>query len=75
MGWDDWTPEEEAAHGMVRGYCVQWQPDWVGGLIVPADADDDTVYVLVTGRPLTYTIQGWIRAGDAKQERHRIGEG
>jgi hypothetical protein len=75
MGWDDWTPDEEAVEGMVRGFYVQWQPDWMRGLVVPADADDDAGYVLVTGLAPTFEIRGWITAGQAKEAGYRIGEG
>jgi hypothetical protein len=75
MGWDDWTPEEETVPGMVRGCCVQWQPDPAFGLVVAGEVDDDVRFVLVTGRAPTFEVHGWITAGEAKQDRYRIGEG
>jgi hypothetical protein len=75
MGWHDWTWEEETDPGMVRGFLVQWQPEQIAGLIISGAIDDDVRCVLVTGRMPTYAVVGWITAGEAKQDRYRIGEG
>jgi hypothetical protein len=73
MGWHDWTPFEETREGMVRGYHVQWNPDPNAGIVVPDEADDDSVWVLVTGRLPTFNVVGWITAGQAKRCGWRIG--
>lgn len=75
MGWDDWTREEESEEGIVRGYHVQWSPDPKAGLIVHDDGDDDSIRVLVTGEPPTFTVHGWTTLGEARERGRRIGEG
>lgn len=39
--------------------------DWHDILVRPGDGDDD-IFVLVTGRSPSFTIQGWIRGSEAK---------
>jgi hypothetical protein len=48
-------------------------PDPNAGIVVPDEADDDSVWVLVTGRLPTFNIVGWITAGQAKRCGWRIG--
>ena len=75
MGWDDWTPDEEAEPGMVRGYHVQWTPDPHAGPIVHDEADEDARYVPVTGQPPALVVHGWTTAREARERDRRIGRG
>lgn len=74
MGWDDWTPDEESEGRVVRGFHIQWRPDPIG-LVVPADSDDDAMWVLASGRAPEITFHGWLTAGEAKRQGRLIGEG
>jgi hypothetical protein len=69
MGWDDWTYEEEAEQGWVRGYRVQWSPHKDAGLIVHDEDDDDVRYVLVTGELPHFEVHGWITVREAARAR------
>lgn len=44
-------------------------------LIVRDEDKDGDVFVLVTGGPLEFRVQGWIRAADAKRREYRANYG
>lgn len=70
---DDWTPEEEAEPGIVRGVHVQWSPKPQPGFVVPTDDDDDVRHVFITGTPPDFTFDGWITVGEAREKGFLIG--
>jgi hypothetical protein len=55
--------------GDVGPYQVRYTQHLDGCLIVYRDNSDDAAYILVVGHGQHYRIVGWIRGGDAKQER------
>ncbi len=67
MGFSDWTHFEESEHGVVRGYRVVWSRADDAPLRIPADADPDDRYVLVTGERPTYMVHGWSTAREAQR--------
>lgn len=63
--WDGGIDTYKA--GDVGPYQVRWTPSHSNSLIVRKQDNSQAVYILVTGMCPAYTLQGWVRGGEAQR--------